>query len=200
MTTSSPAPDPFGPDWIARVRAGDREAFEAMAEAYYERLVRYAYTFVRDVAVAEDVVQDTLLALWLGHEQLAVRSALASYLFKAVRNRALNHMRHERVEARLEERLATRGDPDAWPGTLAASANERDEDDEETAFMARIAAVRQAVAALPPRQAEAFRLRIEHGMSFAEVASVMGLSLRSAETTYQRAVSALRDRLAPYTS
>jgi RNA polymerase sigma-70 factor (ECF subfamily) len=200
MNISSAALDSFGPDWVARVRSGDREAFEAMAEAYYERLVRYAYTFVRDVAVAEDVVQDILLALWLGREQFAVRSALSGYLFKAVRNRALNHIRHERAQERLEERLSAHGDPDILLSTQAQTPSESDEDDEEAACATRVAAVQQAVAALSQRQAEAFRLRIEHGLSFSEVAVVMGLSLRSAETTYQRAVKTLREQLAPYVS
>jgi RNA polymerase sigma-70 factor (ECF subfamily) len=202
MTKPSPALSSFDPAFLARVRAGDRQAFEMMAEAYYERLVRYAYRYVHDVAVGEDVVQDTLFNIWLTHEQFVVRGSLSSYLFGAVRNRALNYTRHQRVEARWQERMSSRevGDPGTWIDARVTPASDWDEGDEDDTFQTRLAAVRSAIAALPPRQAEAFWLRVEHGMSFAEVAEVMGLSLRSAQTTYLRAVQCLRERLAPYVS
>ncbi|HXC24395.1 MAG TPA: sigma-70 family RNA polymerase sigma factor, partial [Gemmatimonadaceae bacterium] len=147
MTIPSPAPPPFDPAFLARLRAGDQQAFEAMAEAYYERLVRYAYGYVRDLAAAEDVVQDTLFNIWLAHEQLIVRGSLSSYLFGAVRNRALNYTRHERVAARWSKRaISSADDLDAWIGIAATPVRDWEEADEAAAFEARMTAVRQAIA------------------------------------------------------
>ena len=198
MTIPSPASPLDDSAFLSRLRAGDRQAFETMAEAYYERLVRYAFGYVRDAAAAEDIVQDMLLNVWLAREQLTVRGSLASYLFGAVRNRALNYTRHERVMARWSERAAATDEHETWIAGTTTLPGSWELDDEAEAFEARMRAVRDAIAALPPRLREAFRLRVEHGLSFAEVADVMGLSLRSAQTTYLRAVQAVRERLGPY--
>jgi RNA polymerase sigma-70 factor (ECF subfamily) len=185
---------------IARIRAGDREAFETVAVANYARLVRHAYRYVRDLSAAEDIVQDTLLRLWVGRTQLVVQNSIVSYLFRAVRNRALNYVRHQQVEERRDRALlvanALAGVSD--PGTSAASLTLRSLGGDDVTFEACLAAVQEAVAALPERQAEAFGLRIDQELSFAEISEVMGISLRSAQTTYLRAVQFLRTRLAPY--
>lgn len=181
---------------VPRIRAGDRAAFEALAEQLYERLVRSAYRYVRDVAAAEDIVQDTLLRLWTGRAHLVVQHSITSYLLGAVRNRALNYTRHQQVEARWEHQITAEESVAAWPrqGVLGP----REGEEAEVAFDAYMRLVRAAVEALPERQAEAFALRVEQELSFAEIAEVMGLSLRSAQTTYLRAVQFLRARLAPY--
>lgn len=184
---------------VARIRAGDREAFEAVAVAEYARLVRHAYRYVRDLPAAEDIVQDTLLRVWVGRAQLVIQNSIVSYLFRAVRNRALNYVRHQQVEARRDLPLAA---DDALAGgvhvTADPSSGNAEQWGDEATFEACLAAVQEAVGALPERQAEAFALRIEQELSFAEIAEVMGLSLRSAQTTYLRAVQFLRARLAPY--
>jgi RNA polymerase sigma-70 factor (ECF subfamily) len=188
-------------DVIARIRAGDRDAFEAVAVAHYARLVRHAYRYVRDLSAAEDIVQDTLLRLWVGRAQLVVQNSIVSYLFRAVRNHALNYVRHQHVEERrdrallADETLAGVSDPGV---SAVTNLTLRGLNGDDATFEACLAAVQEAVAALPERQAEAFGLRIEQELSFAEIAEVMGLSLRSAQTTYLRAVQFLRTRLAPY--
>src|SRR5215208_8302170 len=82
-----------GAEVLARLRAGDQQAFDDVFRAHYAALVRFAEGVVRHRAVAEEVVQDVMLQLWRRREALAPDSSLQAYLYQATRNRALNHLR-----------------------------------------------------------------------------------------------------------
>src|SRR6476619_8360501 len=92
-------------DLLERLRKGDEAAFDSIFRAWYPSLVRSAESIVRSRAVAEEVVQDVMLELWRRRESLASDSSPQAYLFQSTRNRALNHVRHERVEKRSEPEL-----------------------------------------------------------------------------------------------
>src|SRR6266704_6353231 len=92
-------------DLLERLRQGDEAAFDAIFRAWYPSLVRSAESVVRSRAVAEEVVQDVMLELWRRRGSLAQESSAQAYLFRSTRNRALNHVRHERVEKKSEPEL-----------------------------------------------------------------------------------------------
>lgn len=183
---------PFSADIFARIREGDRRAFEALAEVYYEPLVKQAYRYTGDQGTAEDIVQDVLFNMWMGRSGINVRSNAASYLFGAIPNRAFNHFRNRRTEARTYQTFFADNSINSNGQDLFPAWSDPEEHDE---FLQRLAQVRHLLETLPPRQAEAIQLRIHAGLSFAEIAEVMGLTLRSAQTTYHKGVIYLRSRL-----
>ncbi|HEX8274750.1 MAG TPA: RNA polymerase sigma-70 factor [Longimicrobiaceae bacterium] len=170
---------------LARLRAGDPDAFDTLFRAFYPPLVGLAEGLLRRRDVAEEVVQDVLLELWRRRESLVLEESLRAYLFRAVRNRALNHLRHEKVERRGEPFAA--GESSSPPSAQAAL--EEAEID---------AAVRDAVAALPERCREVFELSRARGLRYAEIAAVMGISVKTVEAQMGKALRLLRERLAPW--
>jgi RNA polymerase sigma-70 factor (ECF subfamily) len=170
---------------LDRLRQGDRDAFDAAFRAHYPTLVGVAERIVGERAVAEELGQDVMLELWRRHETLVVDESLRAYLVRAARNRALNHLRHERMVVRTAPRAAgeTVTLPDA-PGNLV-------EDELE-------AAVREAVAALPDRCREVFELSRGQGLRYAEIAGVLGISVKTVEAQMGKALRVLRERLASY--
>ena len=107
---------------LDRLHQGDRDAFDAVFRAHYATLVGVAERIVGERAVAEELAQDVMLELWRRHETLHVDESLRAYLVRAARNRALNHLRHERMVVRTAPRAAgeTVTQPDA-PGSHGAS-------------------------------------------------------------------------------
>lgn len=170
---------------LERLRAGDAAAFDAIFRGRYALLVGVAERMLRDRAVAEELVQEVMLALWRRREVLAPDEALGPYLVRAVRNRALNHLRHLHVERRDAVHAAGATEaPAVGVGAVVA---------EELAV-----ALHAAVAALPPRCREVFTLSRGRGLSYAEIAEALGISIKTVEAQMGRALRALRAELAPW--
>src|SRR2546421_8073921 len=89
-------------DWAVRIRTGDAAAFERAFRAYLPALCKFACRYVHSREVAQELVHDVFATLWEERARLSV-GKLKSYLYAAVRNSAISHLRHERVERRWRE-------------------------------------------------------------------------------------------------
>lgn len=171
---------------LDRLRAGESDAFEVIFRSHYPQLVGFAEAILRARAPAEDVAQDVMLELWRRRQEIVLETSLRAYLLRATRNRALNQIRHRRV--------AERARPAGEGPTAAPSA------DQDLAEQELRAAVDEAVRDLPERCREVFELSRGHGLRYAEIAQVLGISIKTVETQMGKAIRVLRDRLAPWVS
>ena len=171
-------PEALPSDLTERVRAGDRAAMEHLFRALHPALVRYARSLA-DGGAAEDAVQDAFVALWRRRTDLDPGRSVRALLFTAVRNKLLNRSRDA---ARRRELLSGMDAPDRPPLP-----------DAETAAALLAGHVRAGLAALPDRQREAFGLSRYDGLGYAEIADVMGCSVKTGENHARVAVT----RVAP---
>ena len=175
--------------FVARVRVGDRIAFEQIYRTYYRALVGFVYAYLRSEAQAEEEVQELFLAVWCHRDQWEPRTTVRAYLFKAARNRALNYLKHEGVvnavhdDAAIENRTLAMGEA---PATQ----------DERFDASDLAAAAQGAIERLPPRCRLAFTLCRSQQLSYAETAQVMGISEHTVKIQMARALAALRVGLA----
>jgi len=170
---------------VARMRAGDTDAFERVIACYYSGLLAYLAQQTRSVAAAEDILQEVFLRLWRSRDRIIVTHGLTAYLYGAVRNQLRNHARSE-SRAR---RTADAYDQNATSSAILATPDIAVEND------ALAVAVRQAIARLPERAREVWSLHRERGLSYAEVAAVMGISVNTVKSQMGRAVGLLRAAL-----
>lgn len=170
---------------LDRLRQGDRDAFDTIFRDHYPSAVAVAERISGERAVAEEVAQDVMLELWRRRDTVSVDESLRAYIVRAARNRALNHLRHERMKVRTAPHAAgpTVTHPDA-PARLAEAEIE--------------AAVREAVDSLPERCREVFQLSRAQGLKYAEIAGVLGISVKTVEAQMGKALRTLRERLAPW--
>lgn len=165
--------------WIARIQAGDSQAFEAMYLAYYQPLCAFATACIGSREPSEELVQDVFCRLWQSRDTWRpVEPAVRGYLFNAVRNRALNYLKHEKIEYRYTQ----------WEPPVGAAPGPDDE--VEAAEFA--AAVRIALDALPPRCREACSLRWQFELSYSEIAATMDIAQKSVEGLITRGLKSLR--------
>lgn len=143
---------------------------------YHERLWRFAYTLVRSSAVAEELVHDVFLALWRDRTHWRVTTSPRLWLYGAVRNRALNHRRHERVAGDVAQRepVVAMGEPPVDPHS-AVEAHELDE------------RVSRALSSVSERRRIAMTLRWRHDFSPAEIAEVLGTTQEAVRVLITRA-------------
>ena len=183
---------------VARLRAGDEGACEALYLAHHGALWRFAYGYVRSREVAEELVQEVFLALWRNRAEYGPRTCVRAWLYASVRNLALNHLRHERVVARLTPGLTPR--PTADHPSHAWSAVSRSGDEPVVAMGGPApdahaivecdeleTAVAAALASLPERRRIAMTLRWKHDLSAAEIARVLGTTPESVRVLLTRA-------------
>ncbi len=169
---------------VERVRAGDADAFRGIFLAYSEPLCAFVAGYLGSQDAAEEVVQGLFCRVWERRGSWEPAAGVRAYLFGAARNLALNVRRDGRKWS-LDATCA--------PTLVAAGSTD---DLVYTSEMAR--ALHAAIAALPPRCREVFRLHRDGGLSYAEVSAVMGISAKTVGVQMGRAMAVLRAALKPY--
>jgi RNA polymerase sigma-70 factor (sigma-E family) len=147
-----------------------------MYSTYYRSLVRLAALLVRDVATAEEVVQDSFIAMHAAWRRLRDSDKALSYLRQSVVNRSRSVLRHRVVVDRNAPKPAP-DMPSAEHGALAELER---------------SAVVDALRTLPARQREALVLRYYADLSEAQIAEMMGISRGAVKSHTARAIQALR--------
>jgi RNA polymerase sigma-70 factor (ECF subfamily) len=172
---------------VLRIRGGDVAAFEALFRAMHPGLVGFASNYVGDAARAEELVQDLFFDLWTDRVSWSLTGGARAYLYAAVRNRALNLRRRDAVERDWV-------DDESLDGVRALHARPAAPDAElETAEVSE--RIDRAISALPERCRIVMQLRWRDELSYAEIADVMGISLKGVENQLGRGLKALRKAL-----
>jgi RNA polymerase sigma-70 factor, ECF subfamily len=179
---------------LGRLRARDEGAFVALVERYHPAMIRLASTFVPSQAVAEEVVQETWLAVLRGIDRFEGRSTFRTWLFRILVNRARTTGVRERrsVPVAVDDhavdprRFASDGQwstpPVPWP----------DDVDDRLEAAATAKRVRAAIAALPDAQRQVVTLRDGEGLSASEVCAILELTEGNQRVLLHRGRSAVR--------
>jgi RNA polymerase sigma-70 factor, ECF subfamily len=164
---------------VRAAQAGDADAFEVLVRRHQERVFRVALRMLGDPVEAQDASQDALIQAWLGLPGFGGRSAFSTWLYRIVVNRCLNLLAARRPACELlEVSLAAVGEPA-----------------EEAEMRERLAALVAAILALPGEQRSALVLRELEGLSYEEIATVLGVSVAAVKARLHRARAELARRL-----
>ncbi|MEQ9219406.1 MAG: RNA polymerase sigma-70 factor [Cyclobacteriaceae bacterium] len=82
---------------IERFKTGDRDSFNQLFYQYFHRLCGFCHQYLNDAATAEDLVQEAFISLWDKRADFDHPHALKSFLYTTVRNKCLNHIKHQLV-------------------------------------------------------------------------------------------------------
>jgi RNA polymerase sigma-70 factor, ECF subfamily len=180
---------------VDRLRAGDESAFVTLVGRYQPRLLRLAATTVGSRAVAEEVTQDTWLAVVRGVERFEGRSSLKTWLFHMLLNRARSAASREQragrpddsiVEDRFDKSGAWTTPPEPWADRV----------DDRLVAEDLAGRVQQLLRELPDSQRQVVVLRDLEGLSPRDVATVVGVSDGNQRVLLHRGRARLRDLLA----
>ena len=201
---------------VEALRHGDEAAFEALLDRYHATLIALATHYVRDRAVAEEVAQETWLAVLKGIDRFEGRAALKTWIFQILVNRAKSRgVRESRtiplsalqnpdldgVEPAVDSDRFLPADHPQWPGHWAAPPQPWDTDP-EAALLAHEtrARIEAAIAALPPSQQVIITLRDVKGWSAEEVCASLEITDANQRVLLHRARSKVRAALEEYLS
>jgi RNA polymerase sigma-70 factor (ECF subfamily) len=190
---------PVDPDreLLARVRTGEEQAFVELVARHQASLLRLARTYVPSGALAEEVAQDTWLAVLRGLDGFAERSSFKTWLLQILVNRA-------RSTGVREHRSVAIGDPgpavdasrfDASGAWMSPPQHWVADSDDRIAAQTLAAPIRTALEQLPPRQREVVLLRDVDGLSGQEVCAVLEISESNQRVLLHRGRSRLRQAI-----
>jgi RNA polymerase sigma-70 factor, ECF subfamily len=160
-----------------------RADLEKAFKGYYEALYRYAYTMVRNIDIAKDIVQQAFLKVWEKKDNIEITLSLKSYLFQAVHNLSINYKTRTQTFAPLNHQDFQ---PEQAIGTQQIEYKQ---------LQLLIAA---SIEKLPTQCRTAFIQNREHGYSYSEIAQAMNLSQKTVEAHISKALKILRAEIGPH--
>jgi len=199
-------------DVIDRLRNGDEAAFGALLDRYHPSLIRLALAHVSDRSVAEEVVQETWLAVLEGIDRFEGRSSLKTWIFRILENKAkrrgVRENRHISVSPlglndendELAVDASQFRSTGHWANYWDASPQPWDEETPETRLLTKEgdAYLRQAIAQLPANLQRVLILRDVEGLSSTDVCDTLQISEANQRVLLHRARSRVRRALDQY--
>jgi RNA polymerase sigma-19 factor, ECF subfamily len=173
-----------------RSEIGDEKAFEKLYNEYYESLCHFAQRFVCDLDTSREIVQDVFVRIWEKRSTLLGEDSLKSYLYKSVRNKCLDYLKHSKVEYEFEK-MRIREDQDSGSGSFST------EDHPLSGLITEELrnAIRCAIGNLPEKCKEIFELSRFEGLKYREIAEELKISVKTVETQMYRAIKSLKEQL-----
>lgn len=163
---------------------------ENLFTQYYQILRVYAFRYVQNQDAAEDIVQDVFYELWLRREEINFDLPLKAYLFRSVLNKSRNYVCNKRVKDRINlDSTNNTQYIDDYLQTLIVYQEDslllKDLDRE----------IKNYIESLPEQCHRIFIMSRAHNLKNKEIASKLGISIKSVEKQITKALSGLREHL-----
>lgn len=170
---------------LEAIKRDDNGAYEMVFREYYRPMTAYAFRFLNDLSDSESIVQDVFLRLWQKRMEIMIASSLQNYLFRSVKNQCINHIEHEKIKTGYQ---------------VMVIKNETDRSEYSEFFLefGLKRKIETAIAALPEKRQEIFRLAREDGLKYREIADRLEISVKTVETQMTLALKQLRESLKEY--
>ncbi|SMC98125.1 RNA polymerase sigma factor [Pedobacter nyackensis] len=165
------------------LRTSDHSAFNEIVKRYSGLLINFAYRRVADLPLSEDIVCDVWADLWEKRLELVIHKGLEPFIFTAVRNRVLDHHRHQKVSQKYI---------DNFRDFLSEEYNKTDH---LVRYNDLLTLIEREIAALPENMRKVFELNRKTDMTRKEIALSLNMPENSVKSNMQRALRMLRSQL-----
>lgn len=171
---------------IQQVAAGHEEAFAQLFHAYRDKLSAFICRMTGSKEIAEDIVQDVFLKIWIQREKLTDIENFNAFLFRMSQNHAINHLRRMARETLVLMQTKPQVD------TLSPGA------DEQVIFNNIRKSLNEIVANLPPQQKAVYQLSKEQHLKQEEIAQQLHISVSTVKNHMTQALRTIREKLGKY--
>ncbi len=167
---------------LAQCRQGSETAFNVLFRRYFTKLYKYTLSFTKDTSIAEELVMDVMLNLWLKKGEIMVQDELSPYIFRAMKNALINHWR--------KKALAT-------TDLTAVTYEHADSISADQGIMVKELTYNYELqlTALSPQRKKVFELSRKEDKSYKEIAKELNLSVKTVEHHISAALVFLRKNL-----
>ena len=188
---------------LEALRHGDEGAFTALVDKYYGSLLRVAMTYVPSQAVAEEVVQETWMGVWVGLSKFEGRSSLKTWLFRILTNRAKTRGQRERRYESFSSGESSGDESEEWCIEADRFLNDghwatpphawgRDTPEHILSSKENLEQIHKTIGTLPGTQQQVITLRDIEGLSAQEVCNILDITETNQRVLLHRARSRVR--------
>jgi len=168
---------------IKQIKKGDKQSFRAIYEHYFNALTAFGYKYVQDQYTVEDMVQEVFVSLWQARSNFDHMNALKSFLYTSVRNKCLNHIKHQAVKQKHHGALLSNLESEQYfEGHVI----------EEETFNQLFAEIRKL-----PDAAQEIMLLALNGLKNQEIADELRVSVNTVKTQKKISYARLKEALGP---
>jgi RNA polymerase sigma-70 factor (family 1) len=165
---------------------GDEAAFDTLYKRYVVRLLNTAFQKTNSREMAQELVQDVFMELYLHRAKITIHTSLQGYLFTILRNKIFNHYRHQLVQKKYRQFVVQRGEQLAHDSGKALEGKELQDK------------IRVLVQELPVQCRTVFLLSREQQLSNKQIADQLNISVNTVEQHIRKARRILREALGNY--
>ena len=169
-------------------------AFNELFTNYKGRFIRFAQTYVRDTAIAEDYVIDALIYYWENRHSLSSDSNIPAYILEAIKHKCLNYLRHLRVREDVEQRIQEH--QQRVNSLRIATLEACDPQEIFSSEAGRL--VDEALAMMSDKTRRIFIMSRYENKTYPEIAAYFSLSVKSVEFHISKALKILKVKLKDY--
>jgi RNA polymerase sigma-70 factor (ECF subfamily) len=169
------------------------EQFDELFREYYKSLRAYAFRYVNDLFIAEDIVQDVFSQLWEKKNKLNEIASVRSYLFTSVFNRATNYLKHKNIESQYQTKQI-----DLYQSIENYYQQFIVNTSESIIAKELEKQIIEIVNGLPEQCKNVFLLSRYYGLKNHEIANRLGVSVKAIEKQITKALQSLRSGLKDY--
>ena len=169
---------------VVRVREGNQDAFTRLYNMYWWKVYHFTQLYITSNAESEEIVQDVFIKLWNSRSSLDEKKSLEGYLFMITRNTLFNYNRKTINEESLELTLL---------GSMEESMQYNIEDELVAADLQEF--IDKLIEQMPAQRKKIFQMSREEGLSNADIAERLGISIKAVERAMTLALKFLRESL-----
>lgn len=173
---------------IKKIKSGDQRAFELLFRLLHKKLCNYAYIFVRDYSVSDEIIQETFIKVWETKDSLKEGQSVSAFLYKCVHNNSINYLKKKKVSSQFSEK---------YLNEIRASLSTVEQDFNEE-LIGKISLenletrLTSAIDELPGQCREIFLLSRFENLTYQEIANKLEISVNSVKTQISRAFQKIR--------
>lgn len=166
----------------SQLAVGDTRAFRQIFDALFSNLTKFSFSFVHSKEAATEIVDELFVQLWVKRAEIMKINDLRVYLYTATKNASLNYISKKAKQIEPYENLQVQMTDSVSPEQIMITKE-------------MLQKIKEAIDSLPPRCKLIFKFVREDGLSYCEVAEILGLSIKTIDAQMVIAVARIRAKL-----
>ena len=169
--------------FLSNFNIKDELVFKTFFEKHYDGLSVFINSYTNDLALTQDIIQDSFIKLWQARNNINESKSIVPYLYKIAYFTFIDNYRKHKKECELIDKIT-------YEKTMELSSNE---DEDLKNF--KIKQILKAIDNLPPKCKEVFKMSKLQGYKYTEIAKMLGISIKTVENHMGKAFSYIRKEL-----